>query len=75
MIIRNHTTSAPKGQNTLSPGQRPGLKDGAMYAIIASLLLPLQGEITHIPVPRALPWAMRYWPFRPLVVRLRIIII
>ena len=33
MIIRNHTTSAPKGQNTLSPGQRPGLKDGAMYAL------------------------------------------
>lgn len=33
MIIRNCTTSAPKGQSALSPGQRPGLTDGPMLAL------------------------------------------
>ena len=33
MIIRNCTTSAPKGQSALSPGQRPGLMDGPMLAL------------------------------------------
>ena len=33
MIIRNCTTSAPKGQSALSPGQRPGVMDGPMLAL------------------------------------------
>ena len=30
-------------------------------------LLPFQGEYCHPFLPRALPWAMCCWPYRPLL--------
>ena len=38
------------------------------------IVLPLQGDYNIRHLPRALPWAIFLWPFRPLIGLLQIII-
>ena len=64
----------PEGAEALSPGQRPGLlwTQGCRPVRAKALklsgkyikLLPLQGALPIAIIPRALPWAKSFCPFR-----------
>ena len=64
----------PKGAEALSPGQRPGLACSQTCRPVRAKalklqgqfvkLLPLQGDLLIAFIPRALPWAKSFCPFR-----------
>ncbi len=61
-----------KGHSAPSPGHRPGL---LLYDLISPCkgkssivcfgFCPFRANVTAVLLPRALPWAMCCWPFRP----------
>ena len=66
-------TCRPVRAEALSPGQRPGLlrsqtcrpvRAKALKLRQFSKLLPLQGALLIAIIPRALPWAKSFCPFR-----------
>ena len=68
--------SGPKGQQVLSPGQRPGYRCIPLYTRPDrakaftfprkhGVLLHFQRDFTISISPRALPWAKFYWAFSP----------
>ena len=63
----------PEGAEAHSPGQRPGLfgavtcrpvRAKALKLLAIKKLLPLQGALLIAFIPRALPWAKSFCPFR-----------
>uniref|UniRef100_UPI00402606B1 hypothetical protein n=1 Tax=Prevotella sp. TaxID=59823 RepID=UPI00402606B1 len=63
----------PERAEALSPGQRPGLlcsqtcrpvRAKALLLPEVLKLLPLQGALMNAFIPRALPWAKSFCPFR-----------
>ena len=64
----------PEGAEALSPGQRPGLACSQTCRPVRAKalklqgqfvkLLPLQGDLLIAFIPRALPWAKSFCPFR-----------
>ena len=63
----------PERAEALSPGQRPGLlrsqtcrpvRAKALKLRQFSKLLPLQGALLIAIIPRAMPWAKSFCPFR-----------
>ncbi len=64
----------PEGAEALSPGQRPGLSCSQTWRPVRAKalkltlkfikLLPLQGALLTVTIPRALPWAKSFCPFR-----------
>ena len=63
----------PEGAEALSPGQRPGclwtqtcrpVRAKAFITKQLTKLLPLQGALLIAIIPRALPWAKSFCPFR-----------
>ena len=63
--------NAPKGQQALSPGHRPGYRDAQKHTPCKGksfdariMLLPLQGATPGANLPRALPWAECGLPFQ-----------
>ena len=64
----------PEGAEALSPGQRPGLFGAVTCRPVRAKalklqgqfvkLLPLQGALLIAFIPRALPWAKSFCPFR-----------
>ena len=63
-------TNGLKGQQALSPGQRPGYQQTPTFALKgqkpyeSDMLLPFQGEGVITVLPRAMPWAMGLLPLR-----------
>jgi len=66
--------SAPMGHAHISPGQRPGFGEifshkpckgetGGCDTFVCDALTGLR--LYFAPIPRALPWAGTFWPFRP----------
>ena len=66
--------SAPMGHAHISPGQRPGFGEifshkpckgetGGCDTFVCDALTGLR--LYFVPIPRALPWAGMFWPFRP----------
>ncbi len=59
-----------KGQQALSPGQRPGYKDVGKFALkgqkpyLANDAFALSGRWLRLPLPRAMPWACSLLPLR-----------
>ena len=63
----------PEGAEALSPGQRPGsfwaqicrpVRAKALKSRQYIKLLPLQGALPIAIIPRAMPWAKSFCPFR-----------
>ena len=64
----------PEGAEALSPGHRPGLSCSQTCRPVRAKalkltrkfikLLPLQGALLTVTIPRALPWAKSFCPFR-----------
>ena len=64
----------PEGAEALSPGQRPGLSCSQTWRPVRAKalkltlkfikLLPLQGALLTVTIPRAMPWAKSFCPFR-----------
>ena len=64
----------PERAEALSPGQRPGLSCSQTWRPVRAKalkltlkfikLLPLQGALLTVTIPRALPWAKSFCPFR-----------
>ena len=90
MIIRNHPTTPRRGNEQIAQGialgslWRGNRPEGAKASIegmaldvadrYSIMLLPLQGVATAAITPRALPWAVICWPFRPIIGYMRITI-
>ena len=71
-------TCRPVRAEALSPGQRPGLlrsqtcrpvRAKALKLRQFSKLLPLQGALLIAIIPRAMPWAKSFCPFRACCLR------
>ena len=71
--FRKFYPTRPERAEALSPGQRPGLlrsqtcrpvRAKALKLRQFSKLLPLQGALLIAFIPRALPWAKSFCPFR-----------
>ena len=71
--FRKFYPTRPERAEALSPGQRPGLlrsqtcrpvRAKALKLRQFSKLLPLQGAFLIAIIPRALPWAKSFCPFR-----------
>ena len=64
----------PEGAEALSPGHRPGLSCSQTWRPVRAKalkltlkfikLLPLQGALLTVTIPRAMPWAKSFCPFR-----------
>ena len=71
----------PEGAEALSPGQRPGLSCSQTWRPVRAKalkltlkfikLLPLQGALLTVTIPRALPWAKSFWAFSPYLSHMR----
>ena len=72
--LRPVRLARPEGAEALSPGQRPGLSCSQTCRPVRAKalklqgqfvkLLPLQGDLLIAFIPRALPWAKSFCPFR-----------
>ena len=70
--VISHIRNALKGQKLLAQGIALGVVVGAMRPVRAkalkyeanSKLLPLQGDRFAFIIPRAMPWARSFCPFR-----------
>ena len=70
--VISHIRNALKGQKLLAQGIALGVVVGAMRPVRAkalkyeanSKLLPLQGDRFTFIIPRAMPWARSFCPFR-----------
>jgi len=75
-----YRTDGLKGQQAISPGQRPGYRECAAIALkghklcFLLWLLPFQGGVLNVLSPRALPWADGSLPLRGVIGYIRIII-
>ena len=69
-VVISHKINGLKGQGDVSPGQRPGKNGTIAYAlkgqknIVEVKLLPLQGDVSHDIIHRALPCADSSMPLR-----------
>jgi len=69
MIIRMYPTDGLKGQQAISPGQRPGyradnVRPERAKALSESNAFALSGRLLRLSLPRALPWANGSLPLR-----------
>ena len=71
--LRPVRLARPEGAEALSPGHRPGLscsqtcrpvRAKALKLRLFTKLLPLQGALLIAIIPRAMPWAKSFCPFR-----------
>ena len=76
-----YRTDGLKGQQAISPGQRPGYGVGVppspckgQKLCFLLWLLPFQGGVLNVLSPRALPWADGSLPLRGVIGYIRIII-
>ena len=76
--FRKFYPTRPERAEALSPGQRPGLLRSQTWRPVRakalklrqfSKLLPLQGDFLIAIIPRALPWAKSFCPFRACCLR------
>ena len=71
--FRKFFPTRPEGAEALSPGHRPGLSCSQTWRPVRAKalkltlkfikLLPLQGALLTVTIPRALPWAKSFCPF------------
>ena len=79
--FRKFYPTRPEGAEALSPGQRPGLSCSQTWRPVRAKalkltrkfikLLPLQGALLTVTIPRALPWAKSFWAFSPYLSHIR----
>ena len=67
MIIRNHPIAPRRGNKPLAQGSALGKGSQQFRPVRAKamlVLLPLQGEVYTLPIPRAMHWAMCFLAFQ-----------